>query len=73
MDLAPVGTCPNALTKKVLTSKCEKILQDVCITFPLAPRLTQVGVALTITQNDSSFIFQFAGSLDDKMHMHACL
>jgi len=57
MGLAPVSTYPNALTKKVLSRKCEKILQDTCITFPLAPRLTQVGVVQTITQNDSSFIF----------------
>jgi len=67
MDLAPVGTCPNALTKKVLTCKCEKIPRDAHITFPFAPRLTQVGVVLTITQNDSSFAFLFVRYFDDKM------
>ena len=73
MGLAPISTCPNALTKKVLSCKCENILQDTCISFSLVPRLTQVGAVLTITQNDSSFIFQFIGSLNDKMQMHACL
>ncbi|KAG4954157.1 hypothetical protein JHK87_039751 [Glycine soja] len=48
IDLAPVGTCPNALTKKVLTCKCEEILRDTPITFPLAPRLSRMGVVLTI-------------------------
>ena len=72
MGLAPVSTCPNALTKKVLSCECENILQDTCIIFSLALRLTQVGAMLTITQNDSSFIFLFTGPLDDKMQMHAC-
>ena len=73
MDLANVGTCPDALTKKVLTCKCEEILRDARITFPLVPRLTQVGVVLAITQNDSPFIFPFARYFDDKMQMHAFL
>jgi len=50
-----------------------KNLQDACIIFPRAPRLPQAGVVLTITQNDSLFVFRFAGSLDDKMKMHACV
>jgi len=49
MGLAPISTCPHALTKKVLSCKCEKILQDACNTFPLSPRLSQVSVVLTIT------------------------
>ena len=73
MGLALVSTCPNALTTKVLLCKCDKILQDTCINFPLAHTLTQVGAVLTITQNDYSFDFRFVGSLDDNMQMHACL
>ena len=49
------------------------MLQDARITFPFAPGLTQVGVVLTITQNDPSFIFPIARYFDDKMQMHACL
>ena len=44
-----------------------KMLRDARITFPFAPRLTQVGVALTISQNDPSFIFPVAKYFDDKM------
>ena len=74
MDLAPVGTCPNALTKKVLTCKCEEMVRDACITLSLAPRFTQIGVALTINQNDPSFIFGVAKySMMRCRCMHACL
>jgi len=52
---------------------CETILQKACNTFHLPLVLTQIDVVLTITQNDSLFIFRFAGSFDDKMQMHACL
>jgi len=45
----------------------KKMLRYARITFPFAPRLTQVGVVLTITQNNSSFIFPFARYFDDKM------
>jgi len=51
----------------------KKMLRDARVTFPFSPRLTQVGVVLTITQNDPSFLFPVAKYFDGKMKMHACL
>ena len=45
------------------------MLWDARIALPFSPRFTQVGVAPTITKNNSSFIF-LCKTLNDKMQTH---